>query len=158
MISGNMSSMRSMDHSSAIVLIKNSTYIAAFLASVEWLGFHPQTLAIFTFLMIIDIITGIARSAMVDGAKTVSSSALRDGVLKKALLLTALFTIGLAGQGVGFDLSLYIQASVTVLMLAEMYSILGNIHSARTGKKKVEFDAVSVLLDELQKIIKRFVP
>ena len=146
-----------LDHTTFFTVLKNSSYVLAFMASVEYLGFNPEVLVIFTILMVIDLITGIVRSIMVDGGSTFTSTAIRDGIFKKILLLGAIFTLGLAGRGVGFDLSPLIQASITVLILAETYSILGNIHSARTGKTKNEFDAVSFILKKLLDTINRSV-
>jgi hypothetical protein len=145
--------MNTLEYVSLWTAFKNSTYVMAFLASVQYLGFHPETLAIFTGLMLIDLVTGIARTLKNHGGKGITSSGLRDGVLKKTLLLVALFTLGLTGKGVGFDLTRLIQASVTVLILAECYSILGNVHSATTGKSKNEFDAISYILDQVKQVI-----
>lgn len=135
--------------------IKNTSYVAAFIAGAEWLGFQPMTLSIFIVLMIIDVITGITRSWSLKGAKSIKSSVGIHGVLSKILLLLALFSCALAGKAVGFETSMLVQGSVTVLILGELYSILGNIHSARTGAKKVEFDAVTYLLASVKNLIKK---
>lgn len=135
------------------VAFKNMTYVVAFVSSVEYLGFKPESLTIFTVLMLIDVFTGVMSSYMREGGRSVRSSTLKKGIASKILLLTLLFSIGLAGRGTGYDLSAFVQASVTVLILGELFSIIGNIHSSRTGQPKVEFDAVEWILRRFRIII-----
>ena len=49
------------------------------------------------------------------------------------------------------------QGAVTVFILAEAYSVLGNVHSVRTGKPKMEFDAVAVILTQVRALIEKVV-
>lgn len=136
-------------------LIKNSTYFIAFTWSVTSLGFEPGALGIYATLMITDVITGVTKSYVLLGGQSVTSKLAKDGVLKKILALVGLFSVGLAGQGVGFNMSNFVQGAVTVFILAECYSILGNIHSARTGNVKVEFDAVAWLLGKIGELLNK---
>lgn len=138
-------------------ILKNTSYLAAFVVSLNWIGFNPQSLGIFAILMVIDVITGVVRVRRCEGEKSITSHNGKVGVMKKLLGMTALFTIGLTGKGVGFDMSAMVQASVTVLILAESYSILGNIHSYTTGKPKVEFDAISFILNSFRKLLDRYI-
>lgn len=148
--------MLTLEHMTFWAMAKNGTYVAAFFMSLQYLGFHPESLAIFTVLMMVDFVTGVARSSKVDGGQSVTSEGWRVGIVKKVLTMTALFTLGLTGKGVGFDIATVVQGSVTVLILAEAYSILGNIHSYMTGKPKDEFDAISVILNSVGKILFSF--
>lgn len=140
------------------VFVKNMSYVAAFVASVEWLGFNAQSLSIYMALMFLDVATGVTRAAIVDGCRSVKSSIGIRGVLSKILVLTGLFSLGLAGKGVGFDMSPLVQGAVTVFILAELYSILGNIYSIRTKKRKVEFDAIAWLLHQVRETLMRMSP
>lgn len=135
--------------------LKNASYIAAFVASVRYIGFNPEALAIYTLLMLVDVATGVVRTYVISGGQAITSDALKFGVLKKVLALIALFTIGIAAQGVGFDLHKFVHGIVVVFILGEAYSILGNIHSARTGSKKVEFDAVEYALGRVGALLVR---
>lgn len=144
-----------MENLTAWALFKNASYLLAFIASVEWLGLSPQAMAIFGILMVVDVVTGMVRSARLNGCKSIKSSSLSFGVVKKLLLLTAIFSIAIAGKAVGFDMASVVQGSVSVLILGELYSILGNIHSARTCQPKVEFDAVTYLLNQVGKALRR---
>lgn len=143
------------DHITIWAIIKNAGYVAVFFASIEWIGFKPETLAIFTSLMLIDVVTGVMRSVMTKGGSTVKSQIFKEGILSKLLLLIALFSIGLAGKGIGFEMNGLVQACVSVLILSETYSILGNIHSILTGSEKVEFDAVAFFLSKIKGILSK---
>lgn len=136
---------------------KNTSYVLAFIASIEWLGFDPQSLGIYAALMIIDVITGVLRAGMVDGCRSVTSANGKRGVLSKILALSGLFAVGLMGKGVGFDVAGIMQGVVTVFILAETYSILGNVYSARTGKPKLEFDAIAWLTLQIRELLLKFV-
>lgn len=140
---------------STVSLIKNFSYVVAFVASLEWLGLSPQAITIFAALMVIDVITGITRAFLVSGGQSVRSATLKRGILAKLLVLAALFSVALTGKGVGFDISHLVQAAVNVLILGELYSILGNVHSVRTGNQKVEFDAVAFLLARVKELINK---
>jgi hypothetical protein len=136
-----------------VVFLKNLSYVGAFLAGIEWLGFNPQTLLLLGILMGIDIVTALFRVSKNEGGSAIKSSAFREGLTSKFLLFSGLFAIAITTKGVGFDLRLFAQGTISVIMLFELYSILGNIHSWRTGKPKVEFDVMSVLLRKLRDLI-----
>ncbi len=135
------------------VLAKNSSYVLAFVLSLEYLGFKPETLGILGILMMLDIITAIARVWLNEGGQQIRSSVLKRGVTAKLLLFAGLLAVALTSHAVGFEMQAFAQAVLTVIILGELYSILGNIHSARTGQPKVEFDAVAWMLKRVKDIL-----
>lgn len=136
--------------------LKNISYGVVFLATTEYFGFNPESLGVLIVLMIVDITTGIIRACVQEGCHSVRSSIGVRGVLSKFLVLASLFSVGLAGQGVGFEMQAIVQGAVNILILAELYSILGNVHSARTGKRKNEFDAVAFLLKQVRGLLIKY--
>jgi len=136
-----------------VTSLKNTSYIAAFAASVTYIGIVPETMALFALLMVIDVITGIARSAFNKGCRSINSRTARKGIVAKLMLMLAVFSIGITAKILGYDASGYVQATMVILSLGELYSIIGNIHSMRTGKPKVEFDAVSLLLKKVRTML-----
>lgn len=140
---------------SSTSFLKNAGYVVIFLATVDYLGFDPRSISILTILMFIDMVTGIARSCVNEGCRSIKSAIGIRGLLAKILVLTSLFSIGLAGRGIGFDMQLIVQGAVNILILSETYSILGNVHSAKTGKKKNEFDAVAYLMGQVRDLLRR---
>lgn len=138
---------------SPIVIAKNSSYVFTFWFSFEYLGFDPEALTILALLMVLDIATAIIRVWLNEGGQQIKSAVLKKGVAAKLLLLTGLFAVALSSKSLGFDIQNFAQAVVSVITLGELYSILGNIHSARTGQVKVEFDAVAWMLAKVKDII-----
>jgi len=133
--------------------LKNAGYVAVFVASLNFIGVVPQTMVLFAALMIIDLITGIIRSATNNGCRSIKSSVARNGIVAKMLLLLTVFSIGITSALLGYDAGTYVQAAIAILSLGELYSIIGNVHSTRTGKPKVEFDAVSVILQKVKAVL-----
>ena len=132
---------------SIVDIIKNTTYGVAFLFSADFLGFDAQAGLVLGILMVVDVVTGIIRSAIVNGGPTVTSSIGTRGLLKKVLTISGLISFALAFKGIGFAPEIPISGIVSVFILAELYSIIGNVHSALTKQTKSEYDAVKYLIE-----------
>lgn len=139
----------------SLTVLKNLSYIAAFFAFGEYLGFETEVMAIFVSLMIIDVFTGVVRAYVVEGGKAVRSAIGTRGILAKVLLITAIFSVALAGKGIGVEAVAFANGAMGVLILSEAYSILGNIHSSRTRKPKAEFDAVTWMLAQVRFLLEK---
>ena len=136
-----------------VAILKNSSYVFTFWFSFEYLGFDAEALTILSLLMVLDIATAITRVWLNEGGRQIKSAVLKKGIAAKLLLITGLFAVALCSKSLGFDIQNFAQAVVSVVTLGELYSILGNIHSARTGQVKVEFDAVAWMLSRVKDII-----
>jgi len=135
------------------VTLKNFSYLIVFWYSFEYLGFHPETMTILGILMILDVLTGITRVWLNEGGRQIKSAVLKRGVTAKILLLAGLLATALSSRAMGLEFQNFAQAALTVIILGELYSILGNVHSARTGTPKVEFDAVAWMLARVRDLI-----
>jgi hypothetical protein len=145
---------------STAAALKNFSYIAVFFGSLEaikYLGFEPKILLLLATVMLIDVITGIYRVYKNEGGEAIESHPLLKGVTAKLMLLLIVLGIGATATITGFNAAPYVQASITVIALGDLYSAMGNLHSARTGKKKVEFDALAFLLVRLRDILDKYV-
>lgn len=147
--------MDSASHITHLAWIKNVSYIAAFFAFGEYLGFGTEIMGIFVTLMIIDVITGIIRAYVVEGGSALRSAIGTRGILAKLLLMAAIFSVALAGKGVGIEAESLANGAMGVFILSEAYSILGNIHSTKTRKPKAEFDAVTWLLAQVRILLEK---
>lgn len=136
-----------------VAIAKNTSYVFTFWFSFEYLGFDPEALTILSLLMLLDICTAVTRVWLNEGGQQIKSAVLKKGIAAKLLLLTGLFAVALCSKSLGFDIQNFAQAVVSVITLGELYSVLGNIHSARTGQVKVEFDAVAWMLSKVKDIL-----
>lgn len=139
--------------------VKNSSYVVAFVYATTYLGFEPKALAALMALMLIDTITGVIRSVVLHGGTSVTSSLGTRGLLAKLLVISGLMSLGIASIGVGFDSDIIrpmISGVVIVFTLAELYSILGNVHSAMTRTPKSEYDAMGFLVRTVRDVLMKY--
>lgn len=134
--------------------IKNIGYFLAFIIGAVELS--TEAFAIFGVLIVIDTITGILRSSRVFGARSVTSLKLTSGVISKLLIIGVPLIIAWAGKGAGIPMGALAQGALSMLILAEAYSILGNIHAIRTGKNVKEFDAINWVLEKVRTTIEHY--
>lgn len=130
------------------ILIKHLTYFLAFI--VGSVGLATEAFAIFAVLIILDTFTGVVRSITIRGGQSFTSLQLTGGVISKGLIISVPLIIAWAGRGAGFDLTLVAQGVLSVLILAEAYSVLGNIHAIHVKRDVKEFDAIAWILGKVR--------
>jgi len=141
------------DFSSAIVeWIKTFGY-AVSIFSFDYLGIPDKQLTILGVLMVIDVITGIAKAYRVD-PRSITSHALWIGVLKKFLTVILVYTLALVGKGVNIPPAHFMEWGLSILIMAEWYSAIQNIYAVRTGKVLPEYDVISIILKKLSDYLK----
>lgn len=79
------------------------------------------------------------------------------GFLSKLVVLLVPFTIALMAKGVDFDVNWFIGFSLSIMVIAEAYSILGNIYTFKTGEAVAEIDAVSAIIKVLRNFIENMI-
>lgn len=130
---------------STITILKNIAYIPAIL-----LGLSFDSYFILVVFMTVDIILGITRTYIIYDGSHIKSYCFSIGIISKLLMLIVPLLVVWTGKGVGVNLFFLAQWSLGALILAEAYSILGNIHSIRIKKDVPEFDVVSWILQKIQ--------
>ena len=102
----------------------------------------------------IDIFTAVLREVVVKGGRF-RSRTLWVGLASKGLLILIPMMLVLVGKGIGLELKWLAELSLSVLILAEFYSTLGNIVQIRKNDKSIdEQDAVTMLIKGIEGIIK----
>ena len=117
-----------------------------------YLGIEIETFTILIFFMCTDSFVG-AIKAMRLGEKFSFNKMLWGFVLKLCFLIVPL-VIALLGKSLGYDFVSVVSITISILTLAEAYSIIGNIHSAKNRVKVDKVDAISMLLISIRKMIK----
>jgi len=136
------------------ILIKHLTYFFAFI--IGTVGLDSQAFAIFGVLIVVDTLTGVIRSIRIRGGESFTSLQLTGGVVSKGLIISVPLLIAWAGAGAGLDLTLVAKGVLSVLILAELYSILGNIHAIHVKRDVKEFDAVAWILGKTREQIESY--
>ncbi len=137
--------------------IKNTTYAAVFMVSLDFLGITPISVEMLAVLIFVDVVCGVVKAATIGGWQSIKSSVLERGVIAKVLIVMAPVSLAVAGKGVGIPLGMLAQSAINVLLFSEAYSIVGNIYAIKTGKEKVEFDAIAYVLNGLKNLLKRVI-
>ena len=118
-----------------------------------YLGIEIEAFAILMTFMCLDSILG-AIKAMRLGEKFSFKKMLWGFTLKLCFLIIPL-VIALLGKSVGYDFHSVVNVTISILTVAEAYSIVGNIYAAKNRVNVEKLDAISLLLINLRKAIKR---
>lgn len=113
-------------------------------ALFAYLNVDSEPFFILMVLMCIDSVMGALKAVRL-GQKFSFKKMLWGITLKLAFLIIPLL-IALMGRGLGYDLHHPVSIILSILSIAEMYSILGNIY---TAKNKVEIDQMDVISELL---------
>ena len=131
-------------------ILKHLAYIPAVI-----FGLSTHSYAILAFFILLDTFTGVLRAGILHGWREVTSFKFTTGLVSKLLIIFIPLMIALAGKGVGMDLTFVAQSAIGMLILAQFYSILGNIHAIKIRKDVKEFDAVSWVISHIQSIVEK---
>ena len=134
-----------------------------FLKALSYLIFMPiltytnlshEIVGILSILILVDLVTAIIRELLVTSGRFMSRT-LWVGVASKGLLILIPLLIALTGKGIGLDLTRLAQLSLSALIVAELYSIIGNIIQIRKNDKTIdEQDAVTMVIKAIESAIK----
>lgn len=138
---------------------KQSTALNLFLlplaSLVQFLEIDTKKLSILVVLMCIDMLTGTLKAYRTK--ENITSRRWIAGFLSKLVVLLVPFTIALMAKGVDFDVNWFIGFSLSIMVIAEAYSILGNIYTFKTGEAVAEIDAVSAIIKVLRNFIENMI-
>ena len=138
---------------------KQSTALNLFLlplaSLVQFLEIDGKKLSILVVLMCIDMLTGTFKAYRTK--ENITSRRWIAGFLSKLVVLLVPFTIALMAKGVDFDVKWFIGFSISIMVIAEAYSILGNIYTFKTGEAVAEIDAVSAIIKVLRNFLENMI-
>jgi phage-related holin len=142
-----------MENCLTVTWIKNFLYLPAFLIAIGIPEQASWSIVVLTTLMVVDFATGILTSYEIDGREAITSRKMTMGAIAKALILLVPFVLILTARGIGVDILFFVQGSISMLVLAETYSIMGNVYAFKTGQRTKEIDAVSFVLKKIKDMI-----
>ena len=117
-----------------------------------YLGIEVEAFAILMTFMCLDSIIGAIKSMRL-GGKFSFKKMLWGFTLKLCFLIVPL-VIALLGKSVGYNFHAVVNITISILTVAEAYSIIGNVYAAKNRVKIEKLDAISVLLRNLRKVLK----
>lgn len=123
-----------------------------FVTACNYFNISSESLGILAILLVIDYMTGIAKTYVINKEDIRSYRAIA-GIIAKVSVLLVPITLAVAAKQINYDLSAFVDTVISMLVLAEVYSIIGNIRSIQSGKPVYEIDAVSFVLGKVSNMI-----
>lgn len=121
-------------------------------AILEYFGLSWETIIILTVMLLLDWIFGII-DAYIQG--NLQSRLMATGIIKKGTRWILPFIVITAIKWAGLDNADFIwTAIVSILIVAECYSIIGHIYSINYKEQLAEMDALKLLLQWIAKLLK----
>lgn len=118
-----------------------------------YLGVEVEAFVILMTFMSIDSFMGGIKAIRL-GDKF-SFSKMLWGITLKLCFLVVPLVIALLGKSVGYDFHAGVNVTISILTVAEAYSIIGNIYSAKNRSQVNRVDVVSLMLINLRKVLKK---
>lgn len=120
----------------------------------SYTGIDAEVGLILGCLLAMDVVTALIRTAIVDPKKFSSRIGI-VGILSKCLTFCIPFVISIAGKGAGYEMKVFTDYALKILVIYEAYSVIGNIGQIRSKDTTLnEYDAVSFLISRVQKAFK----
>lgn len=119
--------------------------------SIHYIGLKNDIVLTLTTLMIVDWLTGILKAHQLDIAVTSKKS--NKGLLEKLMLLIIPVSIGAVFKVINIPIGITIQTVFSLLIVTELYSLIGNCYCIYTKEDIKEYDAVSAAIRWIRKII-----
>lgn len=123
--------------------VVNLMYIP-FISLLQYLKLDGEVIAIFSVLLILDIITGWFKVISL-GMKP-RSWRLANGIISKVVMIIIPLVMALGAKAIHVDITGLFYIVIDALVLSEVYSVLGNIYTINTKKNVEEFDVLSKIL------------
>ena len=127
-------------------------FIVIFISSMlVYLDLEKEPMFFFAVLLVIDYITGLYKAKILGH----SSNKMKYGCISKLLLLLIPIVLAIGAKSVGADMDKVLFVGINILIISEIYSIIGNIYSARTKEEFPEWDAVAMIGKMIRNILLR---
>lgn len=128
-------------------IFMNLAYLPV-LACCSYLGVSWESLTLLAALLFIDYTTGVAKVYVINRSELKSYKAIA-GILAKSSILLLPIVFSIVAKQANIDISSFVDTIITMLVMAETFSIVGNIRSIHARKEVAEVDAVSIVLKKI---------
>lgn len=120
---------------------------------LAYLGISQDSFLMLSLLLVIDYATGLIKARRLQ--VSITSNKMKYGLISKLSLLLIPLVLAIGAKAIGADFTLVLLSGINILVLSEVYSIIGNIYSIRTKLELPEYDAVSMLGKRIRDILIR---
>jgi len=99
-------------------------------------------------LLVTDFITGVWKAHSL--GENVNSNRMKYGIVSKLSLLIIPIIFGLGVRALGQNGEQILFVAMNMLILSEIYSIIGNIYATRTGVELPEYDVLREIAKKIR--------
>lgn len=121
---------------------------------MTYLNINGESFMLFSILLFIDYITGILKAKAL--GKSITSNRMKYGVISKLSLLIIPVVLAIGAKAIGTDFKTILLVGINILVLSEVYSIIGNLYSIRTHDELPEYDVVAMLGKKVRNILLKY--
>lgn len=125
--------------------------LIGFAGVLTYLGLDKEVFAALGWLLFIDYFTGVWKAKTL--GHCITSNKMKYGVVSKFSLMLIPFVFALAAKAMDTNAGNVLFIGMNILVLSEVYSIIGNVYSIRTKEELPEWDAVAALGHKIRKIL-----
>lgn len=130
-----------------------NTFVILFSGVLAYLEISQEPFTLFALLLIIDYITGLAKAKTL--GHSITSNKMKYGLISKLSLIIVPLVVAMGAKALGADSHYVLTSGMYILILSEVYSIIGNIYSTRTREEFPEYDALAMIGKQIRNILIR---
>jgi len=127
--------------------------VGTFASMFSYLNIDSELLGLYSVLMFLDLMTGIA-AAMIH-REDITLTRLGAGILSKLIMFIVPITVAILVKIQGSELLWFTKWTLIVLASSEAISILNNVLKAKGQKTLPEFDAISLIASKIREVLEK---
>jgi len=112
-------------------------------STLVYLGINAEAFMLFSLLLGMDYSTGILKARAIK--ESITSNKMKYGIISKFSLILIPIVLAIGAKAVGADFGSVLLAGINMLILSEVYSIIGNIYAIKTHEELPEYDVVAMI-------------
>lgn len=140
-----------MIETATVIKIIWNSFVAILGGVLAYLEISEEPFTLFAILLVIDYITGLWKAKTLK--HSITSNKMKYGLISKLSLIIVPVVIAIGAKAVGGDSHYILLAGVWILVISEVYSIIGNIYSTRTKQEFPEYDALATIGKYIRNIL-----
>lgn len=121
---------------------------------MTYLGINGESFLLFSILLIMDYITGVLKAKALK--HSITSNKMKYGIISKLSLLFIPVTLAIGAKAVGADFATVLLVGINILVVSEVYSIIGNFYAMRTQEELPEYDAVAMIGKKIRNVLLKY--
>jgi phage-related holin len=123
---------------------------AVFMYSI---GIDINAMYYLSILLVIDYMTGLMKASRV--GESITSHKMKYGVVSKLSIVIIPISFAITARALGLEFGAFLKIAFNLIILSELYSIVGNIYSIRTKEQLPEMEVISIIASKIRDFLTR---